>query len=119
MKKKMIIPLFALFLVMCKVKYEVKYDFPKEMLPHVKEQYSAQCEKGKILWDMNCARCHNTTVKKKVIVPDFKEAQLRGYELRVANAKHESNLPDSLVTEEELSIIMTFLRYKKRNDPAQ
>lgn len=116
MKKKLVILLTGFAVVMCKVKYEVKYDFPKEMLPHVKEQYFAQCEKGKILWDQNCSRCHNTIVKKKVIVPDFKEAQLRGYELRVANAKHERNLPDSLVTEEELSIIMTFLRYKKRNN---
>lgn len=116
MKKKLLILLIGLVFVMCKVKYEVKYDFPKEMLPHVKEQYASQCEKGKVLWDQNCARCHNTVVNKKVIVPDFKEAQLKGYELRVANAKHESNLPDSLVTEEELSIIMTFLRYKKRNN---
>jgi len=50
-----------------------------------------------------------------MIVPDFKPEQLRGYELRVANKLHETNMPDSLVSEEELGIIMTFLTYKKKN----
>ncbi len=113
--KKTLILIGGVTLLACKARYEVSYDFPKEMLPHVKEQYKAQCERGKILWDQNCARCHNYTEKRKVLVPDFKESQLKGYELRIANAKHESNLPDSLVTEEELSIIMNFLRYKTRN----
>ena len=106
----------VLILSMCKAKQEVMYDFPDAMLPHVKEQYKAQWERGKILWDQNCARCHNTKVKGKTIVPDFREDQLKGYELRIANARHESELSDSLVTEEELGVIMTFLRYKKRNN---
>lgn len=91
-------------------------EFPEAMLPHVKEQYKTQWEKGKILYELNCAKCHTIKDKKKVIIPDFKEEQLKGYELRITNAKHEANLPDSLVTEEELGQIMTFLRYKKRNE---
>jgi len=51
------------------------------------------------------------------VIPDFKPEQLTGYTLRVANAQHEKNMPDTLVTEEELSIIMTFLGYKKKNTP--
>lgn len=104
-----------LTLTMCKTKQEVSYEFPDAMLPHVKEQYKAQWERGKILWDQNCSRCHNTKVKGKVIIPDFREDQLKGYELRITNARHESELTDSLVTEEELGVIMTFLRYKKKN----
>jgi hypothetical protein len=114
--KQTLLVLAVIILYACKSKYEVKYDFPKEMLHHVKEQYKSQCERGKILWDLNCARCHNYIEKRKVLVPDFKESQLRGYELRIANAKHERNLSDSIVTEEELGIIMIFLKYKEKNN---
>ncbi len=109
--------LFLLFFIKCSTKKEtVKYVFPEQMLPHVKEQYKMMCDRGKILWDNNCASCHNVKKGKKNPVPDFREDQLRGYELRVANAKHESTLPDTLVTEEDLSVIMIFLRYKEKNN---
>jgi hypothetical protein len=52
-------------------------------------------------------------------VPDFSEDQLRGYELRLTNKKHQAELTDSIVSEEELGVIMTFLRYKTRNNPGQ
>lgn len=99
----------------CQAQKKAEYELPDAMLPHVKVFYAQQCEKGKILYDLNCAGCHNTKVKGKTIIPDFKQEQLTGYTLRVQNAQHEKNMPDSLVTEEELGIIMVFLNYKKKN----
>lgn len=66
---------------------------------------------------MNCSQCHSKKTKKGELIPDFKEDQLRGYELRIVNQSHESALPDEQVTEEELGLIMTFLRYKRKNTP--
>lgn len=88
---------------------------PEAMLPHVKVEFAKRCEKGKILYDINCAKCHDTGKGRKKITPDFKPEQLTGYTLRTANARHESSMPDSLVSEEELGIIMTYLGYKKKN----
>jgi cytochrome c5 len=99
----------------CAVQKTIEPEFPEAMLPHVKTEYAARYDKGQILYDMNCGKCHTTIIARKKIVPDFKQEQLRGYELRIANAQHEKNMPDSLVTEEELGIIMTFLMYKKKN----
>jgi hypothetical protein len=96
-------------------KAKIVYDFPPEMKEHVRVEYEKLCEKGRVLYEMNCAKCHNTVVKGREVVPDFKPEQLRGYELRVANERHESNLPDEQVTEEELGYIMSFLAYKKKN----
>ncbi|MBA3681443.1 MAG: hypothetical protein H0W73_09805 [Bacteroidetes bacterium] len=116
--KTVIILIFCfaiLVLVRCQSRKKVDYELPEAMLPHVKTFFTGQCDKGKILYDLNCAGCHNTRVKGKQIIPDFNPEQLTGYTLRVQNAQHEKNMPDTLVTEEELGIIMTFLVYKKKN----
>jgi len=96
---------------------KVLYELPDAMLADVKIEFAKQCDKGLILWTINCARCHNKKDGKKEIIPDFLPEQLIGYELRVKNATHESNLPDTDVTAEELGQIMTFLTYKKKNAP--
>lgn len=96
----------------------VTYEFPKEMIESVKAEYIKMCDKGKILYDLNCAKCHNKTVNKQVIIPDFTPEALRGYEIRVLNADHEKDMPDELVTAEELVLISTFLTYKKKNAPS-
>ncbi|MBA2612492.1 MAG: c-type cytochrome [Bacteroidetes bacterium] len=113
--------LFSLQLVLlqCQSQKKEQYELPEAMLPHVKVFYAEQCDKGQILYDLNCAKCHTSKVRGKKIIPDFTPQQLTGYTLRVANAQHEKNMPDSLVTEEELGIIMTFLSYKKKNTIAK
>ncbi|MCX8079619.1 MAG: c-type cytochrome [Bacteroidia bacterium] len=103
-----------LFLTCCSRKFFVEPEFPKEMLPHVKEQYAEQWNRGKNLYAANCLKCHYVNAGRKKMVPDFTEDQLKGYALRISNQKHESALPDSLVSEEDLITIMTFLRYKKK-----
>ncbi len=99
----------------CVAQREPLYELPADMLPSLKVLYTKHCEKGKILYDINCGGCHNTKKGRKEIIPDFQPGQLAGYSLRVSNAKHGKNLPDSLVTEEELAIIMIFLSYKRKN----
>jgi hypothetical protein len=91
------------------------YEFPEAMPETVKTENLKLCNKGNILWQINCAKCHNTKVKRRIIIPDFTSDQLKGYELRVLNPTHESNIPETTVTAEELGLIMTFLTYKKKN----
>jgi len=119
MKYNKIIILFMVvfILIQCHSQKKAQYELPDAMMPNVKVMYKVQCDKGQILYDLNCAKCHNTKVRGKEIIPDFKPEQLTGYTLRVANAQHEKNMPDTLVTEEELGIIMIFLSYKEKNNP--
>ncbi len=117
--KQFIISFFLLsILVACVVIQKAEYEFPAEMLPHVKQHYEKECEKGYILYNMNCAKCHTKKEKRKYIIPDFTPEQLKGYELRLTNKKHSEALTDSSVTEEELGQIMIFLSYKKKNATA-
>ncbi len=96
---------------------KVTHDFPAEMKPEVKEQYIVLWEKGKVLFDLNCAKCHMVKQGKKTMYPDFSPGQIKGYEIRVQNAKHEEALPEENVTPEELGLISTFLTYKTKNPP--
>lgn len=103
-----------IFLVACAHQKKVAYDFPPAMPESVRSGYMEICNKGKVLYDINCAKCHNMVVKGKDIIPDFSQEKLTGYELRVANREHEGSMPDTKVTAEELVLISTFLTYKKK-----
>jgi mono/diheme cytochrome c family protein len=108
-------PMFFL-LICCASRKKTEYNFPEQMLPHVKVEYQKQCDRGQVLYNINCAKCHTTKVRGKKIIPDFSPGQLVGYALRVTNSRHEQSLTDTTVTEEELALIMTFLSYKKKNN---
>lgn len=100
----------------CHTTKKMEYDFPLAMSPKVRQGFTEICDQGNMLYNKNCARCHNTLVKGRKVIPDFAQEKLIGYSIRISNARHESSMPDSLVTEEELGQIMTFLTYKPKNN---
>lgn len=95
-------------------RYKVTPNFPAAMSETVKVGYLEQWEKGRVLYGLTCGKCHNVKKGKYELIPDFAPEQLVGYELRVKNAKHETGIPDEIVTTEELAQIMIFLNYKKQ-----
>lgn len=105
----------CIFLMQCKAKQEIPYELPEAMIPTAKIEFAKQCDKGKILYDINCAKCHNSVERRRELIPDFTIEQLIGYEIRVSTPEHESNIPETTVTAEELGYIMTFLSYKKKS----
>lgn len=96
---------------------KIEYEFPEAMAQPVRTEYLKLCEKGRILYELSCAGCHNTLVKGKVAVPDFTEDQLGAYSIRVANPRHEEHVSETNVSAEDLALISTFLTYKKKNHP--
>ena len=108
-----------LLILACASNKKAPYELPKAMLPQVKVEYAKTCERGYALYELTCAKCHSTKKSGKEIIPDFSPEQLRGYELRVSNRRHEAQLPDSLISEQELGEVMVFLSYKKRNPKTQ
>lgn len=115
MKFKIISIILIIVIVLgCNTIQKIVYDFPVTMSESIRIEFSKQCDKGKILFEINCAKCHTKIVKKREVIPDFKPEQLKGYELRVSNANHESNITETSVSAEELGLIMTFLNYKPK-----
>jgi hypothetical protein len=117
MKQVFVISLFmsSIWTVQCTSQKSISYEFPEAMGQTVRADFIKQCDKGQILYEINCGGCHTKKINGKKVIPDFTPDQLKGYELRVTNAKHETHLTDESVTAEELGLIMTFLNYKKKN----
>lgn len=109
------IAVFLLLLSACSMHKKAAYEFPDAMKPDVQVEFAKVCEKGMILYNINCAKCHNLTVKGKEVIPDFSADQIKGYEIRVTNREHEESLPETNVSPEELGQIATFLSYKKKS----
>lgn len=117
MKKKTIsLLLFISILVFaCMTPKKITYVFPTEMSPVVQQSYTEICDKGKILYDQNCAKCHTSKKRGKELIPDFTPEQLESYQIRVANQIHEPLMNDEQLPAEELGHIMTFLTYKSKS----
>ncbi|MEO6549788.1 MAG: hypothetical protein ABIN94_17435 [Ferruginibacter sp.] len=89
------------------------HDFPPAMKEEVKKEYIKLFEKGRILYQINCSRCHNTKVNGVELMPEFTKEHLAKYELRIQNPQHEEELNETRVNAEELAQIMIFLTYYK------
>lgn len=113
-----ILSIFSIFIVAysCKTPKKVYYEFPTEMLDHVRLEYAKICDKGRALYEINCAGCHTTKKGKQEIIPDFTAEQLEAYQIRAANPTHESRVSEEQVSAEELGQILTYLSYKTKNN---
>lgn len=99
----------------CKTNKSVGIELPELMADSLKKVTKVQCETGLALYRENCSRCHTDTVKGREVIPDFSSDQLSNYEFRFANRKHEEQLSEAKLTQDELVLIITFLSYKKKN----
>lgn len=91
------------------------HNFPPGMTDEVQKAYVGLFEKGRILYDINCAKCHNSIVKGIEVMPDFTKEHLAQYELRVQNPRHEEELSEMRINAEELQQVMIFLTYYKKS----
>ena len=108
MKKILSFSLLVFLLFSCQQPQIVTYNLTENhpLIP--------QCERGKELFSLYCASCHNQG-KYKNIIPDFNSSQLSSYVIRLSNSKHDGTLTEEKIPDEELDLIITFLRFKKEN----
>lgn len=99
----------------CTSQKKAVYVFPDAMAKPIQDQYTLLCEKGRVLYEMNCASCHNKKVKGKTVIPEFTEEELGAYSIRIANATHEEQVSEARVSSEELTLITYFLTYRKKS----
>jgi hypothetical protein len=117
MKNLIIIILSVLGFAACMgtKKATVKVSFPPNMNETVRAGYLDMWNKGHILYELNCAKCHTKVVNRREVIPEFTEEQLQTYEVRLADSTHEIAVSEMRVTPEELSYITLFLTYRERD----
>jgi hypothetical protein len=92
------------------------FDYPDNMVADTaKKRFVKEFNKGKILYNLNCAKCHNIMVDKKPVIPDFSLPQLMDYEIRIQYQAHEEDLKEINIAHDELDFIVLYLRYKKKS----
>ena len=84
MKYKLTI-LFSFFAIACATQKKVEYDLPIGMSPSVIPNFLERYNKGKALYKIICADCHNKKTNGKTVVPDFTPAQLDTYKRNLLN----------------------------------
>ena len=107
----------CIILINCTSTNKISYNYPDDIITDdaAKKKFVKQFNEGKILYKINCAKCHSTTVHGKETIPDFSLEQLENYEIRIQNPKHEDDLRETNITLDELDEVILFLTYKKRN----
>jgi len=115
MKNIVLISSCLIGMMACVSNKTARTELPKMMSDSLKKITQEQCNKGMALFIENCSSCHVDSSKKKQTFPDFSSDQLSNYEFRFANEKHEENLSEAQLSQDELVMIITFLTYKKKN----
>jgi hypothetical protein len=109
-----LIAIIVLFFISCVTPAKIEYfDFPSDIAEEAKIANAKMIERGKILYNINCSKCHNKKEKRKIILPDFTYDQLESYTIRIKNETHVNTLPESRISAEELQAIQFFFSYKK------
>ncbi len=114
-KTALTIIFISMLIFACSTSKKQVYLFPTEMSPTTQNAYQDICEKGKVLYNLHCANCHNIKKLGKDIIPDFTFEQLDAYLIRAANERHDSDLTEEKVSAEELGMVITYLTYKPKS----
>ena len=103
----------------CSTQKKTVYVFSDAMSKPTQEEYERLSEKGRILYEINCASCHTKKVSGKTIVPDFTEEEMGAYSIRIANEIHEDKVSEALISAEELNLITYYFMFKQKNTPVK
>ena len=113
-----IVILFISAFMACKAKQKVvaivpmPFNYPDDIKETEKPLFLTNYTKGQVLYNINCAKCHNKTEGGQNTIPNFSLPQLMDYEIRFQYPSHEDPMKETVISPEELEQIVTFLRYK-------
>jgi len=113
-KTKYIFILVAILCIwQCKTPDLLLFNYPDDIAKENKKKFAAGLKQGNILYNLNCAKCHNIKLDNRDSIPTFSLPQLLDYEIRFQYTAHQDSMTPERLTNEDLEKITTFLRYHK------
>ncbi len=115
MKKRYIIVsiVLAVAVVRCAVEKKIQYNIPNYVPDERKAEFLANLEKGRLLFKMNCSECHGIFGKGKDSIPNFSNQDILDYTVAFKANDQKNHAVVKKLLPEEMSMILTFLQYRK------
>ena len=106
-------------LVQCVVEQKTTYDIPSNLPEIRKTELLSNLEKGRILFKTNCSNCHGIFTKGKDSIPNFTEKEIVNYMTAYQTNDQKNHAVMKKLLPEELSMVMTFLKYRQFKGKAE
>jgi mono/diheme cytochrome c family protein len=103
----------------CNTQRKVVYNLPDGLDEKQKELLLADLNKGKVLYRTHCMSCHGIFTKRQDGIPDFTYAQLDEYTARYVGHDPQNHAFAENMSQEQLGLIISFLKHRKRDTPAK
>jgi cytochrome c553 len=104
--------LLTVILIQCAVQKKTTYDIPSYLPAERKTELLGNLEKGRILFKTNCSGCHGIFTKGKDSIPNFTEKEIVNYMTAYQTNDQKNHAVMKKLLPEELSMIMTFLKFR-------
>lgn len=105
--------LFCWFFVQCTGQKKTEYDIPAHYGQQARENAIDWFEKGKILYKINCSRCHGIYERGKDSVPNFTKTQIDNYNAMYIKGDPKNHSVAAKLSQEQLYYVLTFLRLRR------
>ena len=116
MKKNYLLFVVCCLLIGACTNYKVEYAFPDDAktLPGYPELME-HLENGKILYKINCGKCHGVFTKGKKSIPNFSRIQLDNYNSNFMKKDPKNHAVAKKLSQEQLGDIILFLTFIKKD----
>ena len=115
---------FALLLVFttilltdCAVHRKSVYVYPEGTSKTNENQIFEVCEKGRILYELHCSKCHGMFTRKKDGFPNFDARQINSYIAKALTRDPKNHAAAANMDQDQLNEIFMFLHFRKRLRP--
>ena len=113
--KALIFIVAAVILTGCLLHKKTQYNYPEGIPGEEKVKLHAFLEKGRKLYEMNCAKCHDSTGKS---TPDFSVQQIDNYTAATLKRDPKIHAVAANMDPEQLFAVFSYLRLRKKSNHA-
>ena len=112
--KIIIVIICAIALIECTAHKKIEYNVPKSLPPEIRAIFLERCEKGRILFKLNCSGCHGIFTRGRDGVPNFTKDQIKSYSAVALIGRDSTNhAVAKKMSPQQIDYIVQFLSLRK------